>query len=169
MNTFLSALDQQFALLLTRSVALVRAVPAGKLYWQPVSSAPGAPPIFSCGEHVLRSAAAVEQTFGGITANLWDDPFEWTLPEALARPESVLEYLAEVAATRQRGFALFKHDDDLQKEIAVPSGEMSTLFALLTETLVRAALYQGRADAIFRLASSAGGISSPHARINSQD
>jgi hypothetical protein len=33
----------------------------------------------SCGEQVLRSAAIVEQSFGGLTANLWDDPFEWTL------------------------------------------------------------------------------------------
>ena len=40
--------------------------------------------MFSCGEYILRSAAAVEQTFGGITTRLWDDPFEWTLPEALS-------------------------------------------------------------------------------------
>ena len=35
----------------------------------------------------MRSASAgtIEQTFGGITANLWDDPFEWTLPETLHR------------------------------------------------------------------------------------
>lgn len=164
MNTFLPALEQQFARLHARSVALARAVPAGNLYQPPGTPAPGAPPIYSCGEHLLRSAGAVEQTFGGITANLWDDPFEWTLPEALARPESVLEYLAEVAATRRRGFTLFKHDGDLIKEIAVPSGEMSTLFALLTETLIRSALHQGRADATFLIVSVGSGItSSPNA------
>jgi hypothetical protein len=32
-------------------------------------------------EQILRSARIVEQVSGGITANLWDDPFEWTLPE----------------------------------------------------------------------------------------
>ncbi len=148
-------LDRQFSTLHARSVALVRAVPADKLYWQSRASAAGAPPVYSCGEHVIRSAAVVEQTFGGITANLWDDPFEWTLPESLAAPESVLAYLSEVEATRRRGFSLLKSDDDLRREIAMPSGEMLTLFALLTETLVRAAQHQGRADAIFRLISDA--------------
>ena len=55
----------------------------------------------SCGEQVLRSAAIVEQTFGGLTANLWDDPFEWTLPETLSTSAKVIEYLNEVEATRQ--------------------------------------------------------------------
>src|SRR2546429_8912832 len=109
----------------------------------------------SVGEQVLQSARIVEQTFGGITANLWDDPFEWTLPESLKTPERVAEYLNEVEATRQRGFALFVGDDDLLKEIAVPSGAMQTLCALLVETLVRAAHHPGRAFATFRLFSEA--------------
>jgi hypothetical protein len=95
----------------------------------------------------------VEQTFGGITATLWDDPFEWTLPETLSTPRLVEEYLSEVEATRRRGFALFHSDDDLSKEIAVPSGELKSLAALLCETLARAAHYQGRAYATFRLFS----------------
>jgi hypothetical protein len=92
MNKLLSSLDAQFALLQARSLALIESVPGEKLYWQPRQSA-GAFPIYSCGEHLLRSAGSVEQTFGGITTNLWDDPFEWTLPESLATPESVKEYL----------------------------------------------------------------------------
>jgi len=155
MNQFLSILDKQFSNLHARLVALVRAMPADKLYWQPHAPTIGAPPVYSCGEHIIRSAAVVEQTFGGITANLWDDPFEWTLPECLAAPERMLEYLSEVEATRQRGFSLLKSDDDLRREIAMPSGEMLTLFALLTETLVRAAQHQGRADAISRLSLDA--------------
>jgi hypothetical protein len=146
------SLDEEFARLHGRTLALVRAVPAEKLYWQPRE--PGAFfPADSCGEHVLRSAACVEQTFGGITASLWDDPFEWTLPETLSTPRLIEEYLNEVEATRRRGFALFKSDADLAREIAVPSGEMQTLAALLVETLARAAHHQGRAFAIFRLIS----------------
>ena len=152
MNPFLSGLDGQFARLHAGALALVRAVPAEKLYWQPRPSA-GPFPVYSCGEHVLRGAAAVEQTFGGLTASLWDDPFEWTLPETLSTPERVAEYLEEVEETRRRGFRLFRGDEDLTKEIAVPSGGMRTLLSLLLDTLVRAAHHQGRAFATFRLFS----------------
>lgn len=154
MNQFIASLDEQFARLHERSCSLLESVPPEKLYWQPRLS-PGAFPVYSCGEHLLRSAAAVEQTFGGITTNLWDDPFEWTLPETLTTPERVAEYLAEVEATRERGFALFASDDDLRKEFAHPSGEMQALFALLLETLARTAHHQGRAFATFRLFSEA--------------
>ena len=154
MNKLIAALDEQFARLHARSRALVEAVPAEKLYWQPRQSS-GAFPVYSCGEHVLRSAARVEQTFGGITVNLWDDPFEWTLPEALSTPERVVEYLDEVEATRRRGFALLRDDRDLLKEFNDPSGRMRILGALLFETLERAAHHQGRAFATFRLFSDA--------------
>lgn len=152
MDTITHALDAQFARLHTRSVAFIEAIPQERLYWQPRQSS-GAFPVYSCGEHILRSAGAVEQTFGGITANLWDDPFEWTLPEALNTAARVLEYLNEAEATRQRGFALFRSDEDLRKEIAAPSGEMKTIFVLLLETFERAAHHQGRAFATFRLFS----------------
>lgn len=152
MDRITASLDEQFARLHGRTSALVGIVPAEKLYWQPRSLA-GEAAVYSCGEYVLRSAATVEQTFGGITANLWDDPFEWTLPETLATPARVAEYLSEVEATRRRGFALFRSDDDLLKEIAMPSGDMQTLLSLLVQTLANAAHQQGRAFAIFRLFS----------------
>lgn len=161
MNKFISTLDAQFAALHARSCALVRVLPAELLYRQPPAAATpegvvaGAAPVYSCGEHLLRSAASVEQTFGGVTANLWDDPFEWTLPETLSTPALVAEYLEEVEATRRRGLALVETDDDLLKEIALPTGEMCALFALLNETLVRAAHHQGRAFATFQLFSHA--------------
>lgn len=154
MNKLIASLDEQFKRLHERSCSLIEIVPAEKLYWQPRASS-GAFPVYSCGEHLLRSAAAVEQTFGGITTNLWDDPFEWTLPETLTTPARVAEYLREVEATRQRGFALFGSDEDLMKEFAHPSGEMQTLAGLLLETLVRAAHHQGRAFATFRLFTDA--------------
>ncbi|HKS30399.1 MAG TPA: hypothetical protein VJS44_21415 [Pyrinomonadaceae bacterium] len=154
MRRLISCLDEEFAGLYERTRSLVEIVPAEKLYWQPVESS-GAFPVYSCGEHILRSAAAVEQTFGGINANLWDDPFEWTLPETLRTPDSILEYLKEVEATRRAGFERFSGDGDLVKEIAVPSGERRPLASLLLETLVRASHHQGRAFAIFRLFSDA--------------
>jgi hypothetical protein len=152
MNKLTASFNEQFAQLHARSIALIQALSVERLYWQPRESS-GAFPVYSCGEHILRSAAAVEQTFGGITTNLWDDPFEWTLPETLKTPQSVAEYLHEVEATRQRGFSLFRSDEDLLKEIAAPSGEMRLLCALLLETLERAAHHQGRAFATFRLFS----------------
>lgn len=96
-------------------------------------------------ESVLRSAAAIEQISGGLTANLWDDPFEWTLPETLSTPELILEYLAEVDSARTRAFSSIQHDSDLLKYVASPSGESRTLLAMLLEALLRAHRYEDRA------------------------
>jgi hypothetical protein len=110
----------------------------------------------SAGEQILRSAAAIEQTFGGLTANLWDDPFEWTLPETLATPESIAAYLSEVEATRQTFFQSLQGDANLIKYIPVPSGEQKTLIELLVETLVRASDYRGQAVATLKILSGEG-------------
>lgn len=99
----------------------------------------------SVGEQILRSAAVIEQTFGGLTANLWDDPFEWTLPETLRTSESIFDYLSEVDSTRQRFFESIQGDTDLKRYVPLPSGETKTLIELLVETLVRASDYRGRA------------------------
>lgn len=152
MNKLILSLDEQFARLHARSCAFVQLIPAERLYWQPRETA-GAFPAYSCGEYLLRAAASVEQTAGGINANLWDDPFEWTLPETLSTSESIIAYLEEVETERRRAFASLGGDPDLLKEIAVPSGEMKSLFALLADCLVRAAHHQGCAFATFRLFS----------------
>jgi hypothetical protein len=150
----LSCLDEQFERLAARWHEMLEAVPPEKLYWQPRQSS-GAFPVYSCGEHLLRSAASVEQTFGGLTVNLWDDPFEWTLPETLDTHERIAEYFREVEATRRRGFLLFEDDAALLKDIVVPSGERQALGTLLVETLVRAVHHEGRAYATLRLFSDA--------------
>ena len=154
MDKVCTLFNEQFRELHRHSQALIQAVPSEKLYWLPRESRIGLP-IYSCGEHILRSAGAVEQTFGGITTNLWDDPFEWTLPETLSTNESIIGYLEEVESTRQRGFELFGCDDELLKEIVVPSGEMQTILSLLLDTLVRAAHHKGCAFATFTLFSDA--------------
>jgi hypothetical protein len=157
MDKFIEDLDRQFAELHYGSHQLIETIPPGMLYNQPPGKS-NSLPVHSCGEHVLRSAAAVEQTFGGITTNLWDDPFEWTLPETLPTPDKVAGYLDEVETTRQHGFELLQSDADLLKQIMAPSGP-TRLFPLLLDTLARAAQHQGRAWAtleILRAAKSAG-------------
>ena len=95
-------------------------------------------------QYILRSAAAIEQMCGGLTANLWDDPFEWTLPETLSNADRVVEYLSEVDLARER--ALNSIDDAaLTKYFSVPSGEEQQLISVLLETLVRASEFRGRA------------------------
>ena len=108
--------------------------------------------MFSCGEYLLRSAAAVEQTFGGITTRLWDDPFEWTLPEKLSTVAAIIGYLNEVEATRVSAFKFFTSDDDLRKELPAPE-RLRSIFDLLLETVARGEHYQGRAFAVFQALS----------------
>lgn len=136
-------LDREFASLLDSLKELVRSVPANLLYRNP--------PAVSIGENILRSAAAVEQTCGGLTANLWDDPFEWTLPETLSNADLIVEYLSEVDAARERAFSSIADDDALSKYISDPSGEPRLLISLLLETLVSASDYRGRAVATRKL------------------
>jgi hypothetical protein len=94
--------------------------------------------------YILRSAAAIEQMCGGLTANLWDDPFEWTLPETLSNADRVVEYLGEVDLARERAFNSID-DVALTKYISVPSGEERLLISVLLETLVKASDLRGRA------------------------
>lgn len=154
MKHFISSLDGQFARLHEQSLALLEVIAPEQLYLKPRKQK-SALPVYSCGEYLLRSAGAVEQTFGGITTNLWDDPFEWTLPETLSSAGRVAAYLHEVEETRRHGFDFFSDDADLLKEIAMPSGEPQTLYKLLLETLARASHYQGRAFATLRFFSDA--------------
>lgn len=101
-------------------------------------------------EQLLRSAAVIERTFGGLTSNLWDDPFEWTLPETLSTPELVIKHLSEVDELRQRFFSSLDGDEALSKLVSVPSGEPCALGELLLDTLVKASDYRGRAQNSFQ-------------------
>jgi len=136
-------LDSELASLISNLKELVNSVPQDLIYRNP-------PPV-SFGENILRSAAVIEQTCGGLTANLWDDPFEWTLPETLSTADRIVEYLSEVDVARQRAFASIVDDSALTKYIAVPSGEPRLLVSLLVETLVTASDYRGRAAATCKM------------------
>jgi hypothetical protein len=149
-RAIIDAFDEQFARIHCRSRALAETTPI-EIFYRQGEPGTGALPVHSAGQDLLRSAGAVEQIFGGITANLWDDPFEWTLPENLSTRERVIEYLEEVEATRKRAFDRFSQDSDLLKHVVVPSGETRPLISLLLETLVRAVEFQGRSVATLGL------------------
>jgi hypothetical protein len=138
-------LDREFTRLIDNLKQLAGSTPADLLYRRP--------PSVTVGENLLRSAALLEQTFGGLTANLWDDPFEWTLPETLSNNERIAEYLSEVDAARRRAFKVIASDEELTKYISVPSGEPQQLFVVLLETLMKAADYHVRAVATRKMFS----------------
>ncbi len=136
-------LDREFARLHARSAAIIENTSASLLY--DVRAQPSVAGLHSVGENVLRSAAVIEQTFGGITANLWDDPFEWTLPEQLSTPGTVLAHLLEVEITRKHAFASFTNDSCLLKSVSTPGDGLVSLVELLLKTLLRAGHYQSQA------------------------
>ena len=135
------SLEQEFVALEAAWRTLLQTIPVSLLYQSEGADAA------SVGELILKSAGAVEQTFGGLTANLWDDPFEWTLPETLSTKALISEYLNEVSATRRRAFARLADDRDLVKLIAVPAGDTRPLVSLLIQALMRSSNYQARAAA----------------------
>jgi hypothetical protein len=143
MRERIESLDEQFAELHRDWCRLINQLLPQLLYEKPVDSVTNS----SCGGQVLSSAAIVEQAFGGITVNLWDDPFEWTLPETLTTREKVLEYLEEVEATRRQAFETFHSDQDFSKEIVTPSGN-TQLLPFLLDTLQRARHHHQRAVTI---------------------
>lgn len=153
MRTNIDHLRSRFQRIGERSRVLVELSPEDRLYWRP-RQIPNSLALFSFGEYILRSAAMIEQSFGGITTRLWDDPFEWTLPEKLATKESILIYLTEVGAAMERGFSFLTSDDDLNMQIPSPS-ELRSIFAILIDTIGKAEHFQGRAVSIFQLFSDA--------------
>jgi hypothetical protein len=151
MDVLLKSFDSRFVDLDGRSRALLQEISAADLYRKP-REIEHSMAAFSCGEFLLRSSAVVEQTCGGLTTRLWDDPFEWTLPEKLSTPELVAGYIDEVETTRAAAFKFFNSDGDLHKQIPAPE-DLRTIFDVLLETVARAEHYQGRAFAIFQMLS----------------
>jgi hypothetical protein len=138
------SLDNQFAEIHKTSSDFIANLSDELLYIRPAAASSHD----TCGEQILRCSAVIEQSFGGLTANLWDDPFEWTLPETLDMQAKVLEYLGEVEDLRNRAFLAFGDDADLSKEIMTPGGPMQILPFLL-DTLKRARHHQQRAFKVF--------------------
>jgi hypothetical protein len=136
MKDRISCFDRQYAELNARQRKLISGTHEPLLYARIDPHNKSMLPA-SVGEFVLRSASAVEQMIGGITTRLWDDPFEWTLPERMPTRNDVLNYLDEVETSRRRGFAYFKDDDELTQMLPAPI-EFRSLDMLLTDTLTDA-------------------------------
>jgi hypothetical protein len=151
MKVILSSLESQFSEIDRGSRELLRLIPDELLFARP-RDIPNSMAMFSCGEYLLRSAAMVEMTFGGITTRLWDDPYEWTLPEKLFDRSSIFRYMDEVEATREHGFGFLDSDTDLIKELPAPE-KLRPLIEVLIEAIGKAEHYQGRAFAIFQMIS----------------
>jgi hypothetical protein len=151
MDTILLAFDRRFVAIDALSRELLDKIPDDMLFVNP-REVPNSMTMFSCGEYLLRSAAMVEKTFGGITTRLWDDPFEWTLPENLSNAESIRQYFDEVEETRVKCFAFFTSDSDLTRELPAPK-KLKPIIEILLEALAKADHYQGRAFAVFQLIS----------------
>ncbi len=139
----LTILSSRFAVLHERSVDVLARVSDDHLFWrpEPIGSAGEPYPI---GELLVRSAAAVEQVCGGISRRLWDDPFEWTLPEELSDKTRIREYLDEVEQTRINTFKAFAGDDDLFRSIPAPA-KLTPIAEVLVAAIDRSSNLQGRA------------------------
>jgi len=146
MNEILSTFNSSLDAIDARSRELLRRIDASRLYERP-SASERLYAVASVGECILRSSAAVEQTFLGITRRLWDDPFEWTLPEKLSSPELITQYLDEVNQTRLEGMSFLTSDAELSRLMPSPE-QLRTIFEILLDTVSRAEHYQGRAAAI---------------------
>src|SRR3954469_4912424 len=96
MRTLIEELDREFAAAEDRLRAIIDATPEAKLFEKPFADEKTLIELW-VGRSVIRSAAMIEQAFLGITRRLWDDPFEWTLPENLSNKPAIVGYIDEVS------------------------------------------------------------------------
>lgn len=122
--------EREFATLHKNALELLDAFPEDRLFSKTVLN----DETISFGVELIRSAAEVEKAFGGITTRLWDDPFEWTLPEELSDKSAIKNYLEEVKSARLNGFKFLKNDDDLNKLIPAPE-QLLSIAEILKRTI----------------------------------
>jgi hypothetical protein len=149
MRILIESLDARFTRIDAHQHTLLKGTPPAKLFWSPISTADTLITL-SVGGGILRSAAMVEQAFLGLTRRLWDDPFEWTLPEKLCSHEAIINYLDEVAETRKTGLAFLASDSDLSRMLPAPE-ELKPILAVLMESIADSEYFLGHAEAVLRL------------------
>lgn len=150
MRTLIGSIEDQFKALEIRLRSLVDKTPDDRLFWKPVPNETTLIEM-SIGGCAIRSAAMIEQVFLGITRRLWDDPFEWTLPEKLSTKAAIFNYFAEVSEIREKGLAFLASDADLSRRLPAPE-ELKPIFEVLMTALMNADQFYGQALAIYRLA-----------------
>jgi len=151
MRILIEALDLQFVDINRRQRELLDKTPKDKLFWTPIATADSLI-LTSVGGAILRSGAMIEQAFLGLTRRLWDDPFEWTLPEKLSTKDAVAEYLGEVVAARTTGLTFLVSDADLTRQVPAPE-KLKTILAVLVESIARSENCLGRGETVYRLIS----------------
>lgn len=144
MRSLIESLDQRFASLNERAVELVNSTPEDYLFVSPIRSN-ALIDRWTVAENIVRSSAAIELAFGGITTKMWDDPLEWTLPDQLDSKERMLRYFAEVAEIHSKGITFL--DDDLVLSRSIPAPRlMKTIFEILLDSIANAESHLGRAE-----------------------
>jgi hypothetical protein len=152
MYPILDLFDSRFKANHSRSIELVKNFPEHRIFDRPADASHQAFGL-SFGESILRAAAEVERAVGGITTRLWDDPFEWTLPETLSNRSAIVAYIDEVESRRQHAFLFFTSDDDLQKQIPAPE-ELRSLYEIMLDSLIRSEHFIGRSIVFYQLFSN---------------
>lgn len=140
-------IENQFVQLTDTLFKMIETVPEKLMFTSPMPA--GQSFQGTSGECILRSAAAAEQAFGGIMTRLWDDPFEWTLPESLATAEKMREYVIEVDQQRARCFQFIKDDAELLKLIPAPE-DLRPVQSVLLDALSRSNFLLGQAVILYR-------------------
>ncbi|QYO66329.1 hypothetical protein [Leptolyngbya sp. 7M] len=148
MQTILHSLERRFDDLHERSVRLLSSIPEEQLFDAGIRANDRLQEV-TFAYFLIRSAAEVERVFGGITTRLWDDPFEWTLPEELSSKKRIHDYLNEVELARKKGVATLGNDETLLRSIPAPV-ELKTVIEILLESLCKAEESLGQAQAVAR-------------------
>jgi hypothetical protein len=152
MRAVIESLNGQFEKIDLRHRALLNMTAEERLFWSPLPVADSMIAL-SVGGSLLRSAAMVEQVFLGLTRRLWDDPFEWTLPEKLHTCAAIKDYLDEVSRTRIAGIDFLKSDADLASLVPAPE-TLKPIGDVLVEALAKASRHLGTAEAMLKLHAS---------------
>lgn len=148
MRTLIEELEAEFAAVEARLRAVLDRTPEARLFEKPLPNEKTLVEL-SVGGCVIRAAAMIEQAFLGITRRLWDDPFEWTLPEELATHQAIFRYIDEVSETRAKGMSFLASDADLSRRLPAPE-TIRSIFAVLIGALLRAEHFIGKAEAILK-------------------
>lgn len=150
MEPITAAFDQQFLELHSKRIRLLDAADP-QLIYAVATIVQRSMMSHTFGEMLLRSAAVVEQISGGITARLWDDPFEWTLPEKLNTKELILEYFDEVETSRKRAFSFILSDNDLTRNIPSPE-EFRSIALIFASAISKSSGHLAKAEELYKVA-----------------
>lgn len=144
-------LNTRVDLIFSNAAEIIRRCPETELFVKPRKLKNSLAP-FSIGEFTIRAIGKIEQACGGITTRLWDDPFEWTLPESFTDISAIHLYFVDVAATVERCFEFIGSDGSLAAVIPAPV-RFRSIELILIDAICDANLLLGKAEALWQLYS----------------